>query len=287
MPALRRLWLGATLALSIGGPALAKPPVWIVRDRDSEMLIFGSIHALPPGLDWRPAALDRALRRADDVWFEFADPAGDGEGGRRAQAAGALPPDRSLFQLLPADLSGQLQRAAAELGLDKTVLDRLQPWMADVVVAGAAARRAGLATETGVEAELAAAARPGAARRSLDSVDEQVALYAGAPLPEQIAALRRTLTDLDRPQADDRRLVEAWMNGDLKPLAAATEGLRRSDPDAWRRTVAERNARWTRRLAARLKGRGRSVVVVGVGHLVGPGSLPARLRALGYSVEGP
>jgi uncharacterized protein YbaP (TraB family) len=29
------------------------------------------------------------------------------------------------------------------------------------------------------------------------------------------------------------------------------------------------------------------VVVVGAGHLLGPGGLPQRLRALGYRVEGP
>jgi uncharacterized protein YbaP (TraB family) len=28
-------------------------------------------------------------------------------------------------------------------------------------------------------------------------------------------------------------------------------------------------------------------VVVGVGHLIGPDGVPARLRALGYSVTGP
>jgi hypothetical protein len=36
-----------------------------------------------------------------------------------------------------------------------------------------------------------------------------------------------------------------------------------------------------------MKGHGRTVVVVGVGHLIGPDGVPARLRALGYSVTGP
>ena len=38
----------ALAALLFTGPALAKPPVWIVRDADSEVLIFGAVHVLPP-----------------------------------------------------------------------------------------------------------------------------------------------------------------------------------------------------------------------------------------------
>ena len=49
-----------------------KPAVWIVRDADSEMLIFGSIHLLPPGLDWRPAALDEFLPYLRDVQAQHA-----------------------------------------------------------------------------------------------------------------------------------------------------------------------------------------------------------------------
>jgi uncharacterized protein YbaP (TraB family) len=51
--------------------------------------------------------------------------------------------------------------------------------------------------------------------------------------------------------------------------------------------VVDRNARWMTPLRARMAGSGRTVVVVGVGHLVGSEGLPARFRALGYSVEGP
>nr|QQZ50594.1 TraB/GumN family protein [Phenylobacterium glaciei] len=66
-----KLGLLALAAFLVSGPALAKPPVWIVRDADSEVLIFGSVHVLPPGRDWRPTKLDLALTAADDLWFEL------------------------------------------------------------------------------------------------------------------------------------------------------------------------------------------------------------------------
>jgi uncharacterized protein YbaP (TraB family) len=51
--------------------------------------------------------------------------------------------------------------------------------------------------------------------------------------------------------------------------------------------VVDRNRRWVRVMMARLSQPGVSVMVVGVGHLVGPDSVPAMLRARGVKVEGP
>ena len=60
---MRAFLAGLTATLTLAFPAFAEPRVWIVRDADSEMLLFGSVHVLPPGLAWRPAALDVALSK--------------------------------------------------------------------------------------------------------------------------------------------------------------------------------------------------------------------------------
>ena len=68
--------LALIAGLLSAGAAVARPPVWVVRDADSELVLFGSVHVLPPGLDWRPPALERAVSSADEVWFELPiDPA--------------------------------------------------------------------------------------------------------------------------------------------------------------------------------------------------------------------
>ena len=77
------------------------------------------------------------------------------------------------------------------------------------------------------------------------------------------------------------------MAGDVTALERETQSLRSLSPALFQRLIVQRNAAWTATLNARLKGRGRTVVVVGAGHLVGEDGVPARLRALGYSVTGP
>src|SRR5207253_2675852 len=125
-------------------------------------------------------------------------------------------------------------------------------------------------------------------RRAFETPADQMRFLDEAPLEEQIASLRETLGELDGDPEAFMKLVRAWMAGDTAGLdREALEPMRKASPGLFRRLVTERNEAWIRTLDARLKGHGRTVVVVGVGHLIGQGGLPARLRALGYSVTGP
>ncbi|HWU81250.1 MAG TPA: TraB/GumN family protein, partial [Caulobacter sp.] len=76
---LRRLSRGAIAAglawtagafLMGSGAASAAPAMWEVRDKDSVVYLFGSMHVLRPEVRWRTTAFDRAYAAADRVWFE-------------------------------------------------------------------------------------------------------------------------------------------------------------------------------------------------------------------------
>ncbi len=286
---IRRLALGLLAALAATSAAWALPPVWVVRDRDSELVLFGSVHVLPPGLAWEPPALARALRRADDLWFELPiDPRTEALTGQLATQQGMLAADQSLFGLIGPDDTARLNRLAAAYSLSPALLDRLQPWLAEIALAAGAYRQSGAGAKAGVEQTLAAAAPPGAKLHAFETPQEQIAMLAGGPMPEQIASLRESLREMEDDPDQYAKLVRAWTQGDVEALARdALDPIRAASPDLYERLVSSRNARWTQMLDARLKGHGRTVVVVGVGHLIGPGSVPDRLRALGYSVQGP
>ncbi|WP_411286985.1 TraB/GumN family protein [Phenylobacterium sp.] len=291
-PKSRPIWKSAFAALAglvLAGQARAEPAVWVVKDRDSEMVLFGSVHVLPPGLAWQPRILQRALKAADDIWFEL--PTGEAverETSRLAAASGILPPGQSLYRLLGREDAARLSRVAAAYKVAPPVLDRLQPWLAEVALAGAAYRRAGASAADGVEAVLSAATPAKIRRRAFETPAQQLAYFSGVPMADQIASLGETLKEMEERPDDFAILIRAWTDGDLAALdREALAPLRRVSPLLFQRLVVDRNVRWTETLDARLKGRGRTVVVVGVGHLIGPDGLPARLRALGYSVQGP
>lgn len=277
------------LMLVLAGPAQAAPPMWVVRDADSELVLFGSVHLLPPGLAWRTAALDAALKRADDLWLELpVDEASQQRGANLAQQRMRLPQDQTLDGLLSAEGRARLGGIAPGLGLTVQQLQPLTPWMAEVILTLALAQRAGASSSGGVEQTLARDPSVTARHQAFETVEQQIALFADTPLAEQVAALEQTLRDIEDDPQSYERLAKAWAAGDLAALQAeALDPLERQSPALFKRLVTDRNHAWTAMIVDRLKGSGNTAVVVGAGHLIGPQGLPARLRALGYRVEGP
>ena len=270
-------------------PAQAKPPMWIIRDVDSEMVLFGSVHVLTPGLDWRPTALDTAVAQADDVWFEIPiDQKDDARIANLAAAKGLLSGTQSLFSMLSEEGKVRLNWACVKYGLAPGLIDRLQPWYAEVALASAAFSASGADAASGVEKLLSEQVPKRANRRAFETAEQQIEMFHGASPEAQLASLEVSLQELEHdPQGYDR-LVTAWMASDVTTMDHdALAPLRLGAPEIYRRLVRERNSAWLSTLRGRLDGRGRTVVVVGVGHLIGPDGLPAQLRALGYSVEGP
>jgi len=282
-------FLALAAAIICGSSAWAMPPVWIVRDADSEMILFGSVHVLPPGLTWRPEILNKALPRADDIWFEIpVDPVAAGQVGQLAVAMGRLGPGKTLQSLLTPGEQARLARVCKRVGLSPAQLDPFEPWFAEVLLATADFQAAGATASSGVEETLSSAVSTRTEKRSLETAKQQLDMFDQAPMADQLASLRDTLRQMDSdPKAYDR-LVTAWAKGDVRRLdREALSPLRVSAPGIYRRLVSDRNQAWVGPLNTRLQGHGLTIVVVGVGHLIGPGGVPARLRALGYSVQGP
>jgi uncharacterized protein YbaP (TraB family) len=107
-------------------------------------------------------------------------------------------------------------------------------------------------------------------------------------LKDQLASLNWTVSEIEQDPTSYRRGVDEWMSADVAGLDRdALAPLQRISPTLYGRLIENRNRRWASVLEARLRKPGLVVVVVGVGHLIGPGGLPAMFRARGYQVEGP
>lgn len=282
------LTLAAALLLGPARPALAQPSIWVVHGPHCTLILFGSIHVLPKGLDWEPPALAQALARANELWFEI--PIGaqsEAQATAEAQLRGFLPEGRRLSALLSPQDARRLTDFADRHRLSMAKVDRMRPWFADLLVSSFSYLQVGAGQQDGVEAQLANAA-PQAARRAFETAAQQVEMVSGAPQDAQVASLGSSLRAADTDPQEYQRMVTAWMKGDGQAIYRHdVQALRRDAPDLFRILITERNAAWTEVLAERLAGSGDAVVVVGAAHLLGPDGVPAKLRALGFRVDGP
>ena len=287
-----RVLTGAGLVLAlwlVPMVASALPPVWVVKGRDSTIVLFGSVHLLPPGTEWRPDALKQALAKADEVWFEAPmDSEGLAEATKDAQAKGYLPAGQSLRPMLSEGGRQRLAAAAKLLGVPVEQFDPLRPWFAELLIEDGLFKVIGVDGSDGVEEQLWAGLSPAAKRVTLETPEQQIGFFADAPMTEQLASLEQTLKDAPHAKRDYDKLLKAWLGSDIRGLdQEVVEPLKKSSPVLYERVVSQRNARWVQALDERLKGKGRTVMVVGMGHLIGPDSVPARLRAQGVEVDGP
>ena len=284
----RIIALGSLLAL-MAGPCFALPPLWVVRDSDSEIVLFGSVHVLPADLDWQPPALGLALSKADDVWFEL--PIDPGTQSRVAQLAlekGLLPTGTHLRHKLSATARARLDRVAVRAGLRPEQLDPFRPWLAEASLSVADFQRQGARATAGVEQVLAAELGPNIQRRAFETADQQIDFMANVSEAEQIASLEETLRRMDQEPDTYEALLGAWMAADLASLEReALQPVRHQTPKLYKSLIHDRNLRWVETIHQRMAGHGRTVIIVGVGHLLGKDGVPERLRRLGYRVEGP
>ena len=286
----RLIAAAAALVLTLtGGTAWALPPVWVVKDHGSTLVMFGSVHLLPPGTDWRPEGLKDALTHADQVWFEAPmDAAGLSAATQAALAHAFLPQGQSLSAMLSPGGRQRLEKTAQLLGVSVAQFDKLQPWYAELAIQSGLFQQLGVKGSDGVEQQLWAGLSPTAERKTLETPEEQIGFFADAPVKEQVASLEQTLKDVPNARRDYDELLKAWLGGDFRTLdKKVVEPLKKSSPTLYDRVVTQRNARWVKAIDARLKGSGETVIVVGMGHLIGSDGLPARLRAQGLDVTGP
>ncbi len=288
--------LALGLALLLGAAACAEPgrasgpALWRLADEDSEIWLFGTVHMLPPDLDWRTDRIDAAFTGADWVMFET-DTEGPAQDRLRAlfleRGFDRTGPPLSA-QLAPEDRA-RLQRAARRFGLNAAALEPMRPWFAAVQLSIAYVQAQGQAAESGVDTILNAEAnRRGIPRRYFETAEQQIGFLADLPPDAERTFLTSTLNEIEADAGDIQALDAAWVSGDTQTLARLlSESMADAGPDVRRVLITERNARWAGEIETLLAGEGRIFIAVGAAHLIGDDSVIALLRARGHTIEGP
>ena len=284
--------LAFTLAACSAAPAPARPAIWKVADPDTTIYLFGTVHVLPPRIDWQTPRLKDTLASADELVLEIADQ--DDKQQMAATFAGlaispGLPP---LADRLPADRRAKLDALLAKAGLKPGQLDMLETWAAAVTLGSAVYAGMGMTVENGVERQLTRAFKDNGKDKGknkridgLETTAQQLGYFDTLDEATQRELLTSIVDDSDKAAADFDQMITAWSRGDVKAIAETFDNELRRSPELAEVLLDRRNANWVGWLRERMDRPGTVVVAVGAGHLAGKGSVIERLEAAGLRVE--
>lgn len=273
-------------AAVVAAPAGSGPRLWVVKDEDSTLYLFGTVHVLKPETPWGSAKLDRAFDSADEYWFEIAD-LNDVAGAVPIFQAKGVSPDRPLSSLLTAEELADLDAAARQVGSTGAALDPLRPWFAALQLAIASISKAGYLSQNGGDQVLhARAAATGKPIKGFETMSQQIGLIADMSEEAQLAMLRSGLKEFDQAPEFLGRMVGAWSTGDVDGLDALIgREMKDQSPEMYDVMLTRRNADWTQQIMTLLEGSGTAFISVGAGHLAGADSVQAMLAKRGVKVE--
>ncbi|HZV83966.1 MAG TPA: TraB/GumN family protein [Brevundimonas sp.] len=262
----------------------AGPALWVIRDADSTLYLFGTVHVLRPTTAWGSPKVDAAFDSADQIWFEISNP---------DDQAALLPlirqhgvsPDRPLSGLLTEAEMSELNAAAASAGLPAAQLNVFRPWFAGLTLSMAPLVKAGYDPQSGVELVLKQRAEAaGKPIHGLETIDKQIGILAGMSEADQVAFLRSVLDAWEDATVELDRMVDTWASGDIEAFeAVSVEEMRTESPAVYQALLVQRNTDWAGQIQKMLEGSGTAFIAVGAAHLAGDDSVQAILE--GRDVE--
>jgi uncharacterized protein YbaP (TraB family) len=264
----------------------AEPAMWVVKDKDTTIYLFGTFHALDGKREWFNDEVKQAFDASDDVVLEIITPDNPADMlPALKRFAFTAPGAPSLTSRLSPASRVRLAAALAKYKMPPTALDRYKPFFASITLATIQFGALGMGADQGAEAVIRRAVK--ASGKSLDAVetvDQQFAMLDALPEAEQMRLLEATLKDDGSAAKEITTMLDAWNRGDAKAVAKAIQASDKDSPQLYKIMFTERNAKWARWVDQRLARPGTVFMAVGAGHLAGDRSLVALLQREGHRV---
>src|SRR5947209_13145291 len=251
-------------ALAAATPAAAAPPttpanepaLFVVRDADTTIYIFGTFHALDGRSQWFGDRLRNAFEQSDELVLE------------------TLVPERPL----PRQFNGPVSAPSVTPSASFLATTRL------AINAGKAQ---GMQVGNGADMVLRHVAEAeGKPVEGLETLQLQLDMFnhmpaAAAAAPQPRAGQPVESGSMDGLSKAMGEMQAAWKRGDQSVFVRMLGQLQQASPDTYRMMFTERNERWADWIRARMQTPGTVFVAVGAGHLAGPDSLLVQLGERG------
>ncbi|MPT48414.1 MAG: TraB/GumN family protein [Sphingobium sp.] len=284
--------LGAAIALTLSGcgsaqdhktpenksasktaPHATSPALWVVKDADTTIYLFGTVHLLKPGMNWFEGDVKNAFDRSDELVLEVVEP-DESEMGTIVTRLALNPNGPTITSRLSGKDKEAYLKALADYNLPPASMDYLDPWMVAVTLSITPLAKLGYDQNLGVEKQLSEAATKAKKPISgLETVEQQLGYFDSLPEDAQLHYLNVTVAELPQVEKEFNQLLAHWAAGKPDELAKQMNASLEATPELAKALLYNRNANWTGWIEKRLAKPGTVFLAVGAGHLAGKDSV--------------
>ena len=262
----------------------ADPALWVVKDADTTIYLFGTVHVLKPGLSWFDEAVKDAFDKSDEMMLELVMPEDQAAIAKTMMPLAMDTTGKTIPSRLTANELKAYQAAMVSVGVPANAFDSFEPWFPAMTLSVLPLTKLGYDPEQGAEKLLTKFAKDSSKPVSgLETLEEQLGFFDKLPETQQVAFLNSVVKDMDKlgPMLD--KMVVLWAKGDPVGLAVAMNESMAATPELATMLLYDRNQRWADQIKTRMDKPGTVFIAVGAGHLAGDKSVQDYLKTRGLT----
>lgn len=263
--------------------------LWMVEAPDvASSYLVGTMHSADPAIATPWPALARVLDGVDSITVEMV--LDDATVMVMGQAM-ILTDGRTLGDIAGPERMARIEAVGVNYGMPPEALRQFRPWAVTMIFSIPPSE---LRRQSAGEPMLDNALREhgearGIAIYGIETVDEQIAVFADYSEEDQLALLDLTLEMHSQVETEFNKMRNAWLAGDLGGLYDVAMDMPATDSPGLvenfvTRLIQERNYRMAERITPLLD-QGNALIAVGALHLPGEEGLLSLLEQQGYMVS--
>lgn len=242
--------------------------------------LFGTIHALPDGVDWRTAEIARVVEKAQLLVVEVGDLADTRSISSTFSILATTPGQPDIRTRVSVEHRSHLEEMMEKGHFSSRDFANVETWAAALMLARVSNTGS---PRNGVDKALLQEF-PNHRVRELEGTLAQLRIFDELSAEDQGDLLTGIIDEYRALGDNPERLRDAWLSGNEDELVAATQSGIMADPELYDALLAGRNRAWMAEIDSLLTDGPKPLIAVGAAHLVGPDGLATLLEQRGYTL---
>jgi len=266
----------------------AETSVWKLDGDNGSFYLAGSCHVLRKSDYPLPEEFEEAYDAADQVIFET-----DIEALMNQEiqllliSKGMYTGGDTLEKKLSKKSYASLVKYCNDRSMSIDLFQSFKPWMVAMTFLVLELANNGITPADGLDMYFSnKAKKDGKQTGGLEDVNRHIELVSSFEEEFDDSIIKSFIQEVEKVQVIMEDLIKSWRAGDEAAIDEyVSENLRKEFPELYKRLIADRNRDWIPHLETLMDSGKRTLVIVGVGHLVGKDSVINLLKSKGYKIK--